>query len=107
MAICVFTAVSGLAQENIKEVLPTVTLRIENEARVDDRVLREARKEAIAMLSRAGIKLIWADCGNGGKRLGKPRALPAFARTKRVLDASYDESAGLEPKGNLGVRRSG
>lgn len=59
-SISILAAALGLAQK------PTITLRIENEARVDDRVLRDARKEAIVMLDRAGVTLIWADCGHGG-----------------------------------------
>lgn len=59
---------SVLAQKsNHKEPLPAITLRVENEARVDERVLRNARKEAIAILSRAGVNLVWADCGAGGR----------------------------------------
>jgi hypothetical protein len=50
-----------------KEPQPVITIRVENEARVDERILREARKEAVAMLGRAGVTLIWADCGNGGR----------------------------------------
>jgi hypothetical protein len=60
-----FLMMTGLAHAGSKEPLPVVTIRVENEARVDERILQSARKEAIAMLSRAGVTLIWADCGAG------------------------------------------
>jgi hypothetical protein len=42
--------------------LPSITLRVVNEAHVDDGLLREARKEAAGILNRAGVGLIWLDC---------------------------------------------
>ena len=42
--------------------LPSITLRVVNEAQVDERLLNEARKEASGIVNRAGVGLIWLDC---------------------------------------------
>jgi hypothetical protein len=42
--------------------LPSITLRVVNEAQVDARVLSEARKEATGILNRAGVGLTWLNC---------------------------------------------
>jgi len=65
-AVMTFLMMTGLAHAGSKEAMPVVTIRVENEARVDERIVREAQKEAVAILARAGVKLIWADCGRGG-----------------------------------------
>jgi hypothetical protein len=54
------------------ETPPAITLRVLNEARVDARVLREAQKEVTGILGRAGVTLIWVDCG-AGDAAGKDR----------------------------------
>jgi len=64
--VMTFLTMTGLALAGSKEPMPVVTIRVENEAQVDERIVREAQKEAVAILARAGVKLIWADCGRGG-----------------------------------------
>jgi hypothetical protein len=46
-----------------KEPLPAITLRVLNQAQIDERVLEKAKEEATAMLGRAGVGLVWVDCG--------------------------------------------
>lgn len=54
--------------------LPSVTLRVINEAQVDQRLLGEARKEAAGILKRAGIGLIWLDCAGDSDAGAQGRA---------------------------------
>lgn len=54
-----------LGSSDLDASLPAVTLRVVNEAKVDTRVLGRARKEAIEIFSRAGVRLVWLDCSSG------------------------------------------
>jgi hypothetical protein len=97
--IWILAAASGLAKQNS---LPAVTLRIENEARIDDRVLREARKEATAMLIRAGVTLIWTDCGTGiADRQDRPLCRQARGRNEFWMRITMNRP-GWSPKETLG-----
>jgi hypothetical protein len=60
-------AASPLLGGGVKESKPTITLRVVNEAHVDDRILGKAKQEAVWMLARAGVKLLWLDCVDGGE----------------------------------------
>jgi hypothetical protein len=44
---------------------PTITLRIVNEADVDQRAISRAVAEAAAILSRSGVDLVWLSCEAG------------------------------------------
>ena len=50
---------------SVKNSSPTITLRIVNEAGVDQRTLSRAGSEAAAILGRSGVKLIWLTCEAG------------------------------------------
>lgn len=58
--------------------LPSITLRVVNEAQVDERLLSEARKEAAGILNRAGVGLTWLDCDGDSEPCQRPRGPADF-----------------------------
>lgn len=62
-AILAITLPTAPAFGGPKKTLPVITLRVVNEARVDDAILRKAKEEASAILGQAGVGLVWVDCG--------------------------------------------
>jgi hypothetical protein len=44
---------------------PAMTLKVWNEAHLDDQMLLKTRKEVTSILGRAGVSLVWADCVAG------------------------------------------
>jgi hypothetical protein len=44
---------------------PAITLKVLNEARLDDQILSRTKNGTAAMLARAGVSLVWFDCAAG------------------------------------------
>jgi hypothetical protein len=59
------------ARERAMTPLVNVTVSIFNDAGVPASVLLEAQAEAAAVMSEAGVSLVWLDCGTPGRRVPK------------------------------------
>jgi hypothetical protein len=82
--------------------LPSITLRVVNEAQVDERLLNEARKEASGILNSAGVGLIWVDCAGDPEPCQRPRGLADFPfrlTTKRPAWTSQENLGFTEHAG--------
>jgi hypothetical protein len=77
-AVATVLMLTGLAHAGSKEPMPLVTIRVENEARVDERLLRGARKETTGILNRAGVGIIWLDCAGDSAPCQRPRGPADF-----------------------------
>jgi hypothetical protein len=85
--------------------LPSITLRVVNEAQVDQRLLNQAKKEAVGILNRAGVGLIWLDCGGDSEACQSPRGpadFPFCITTQRPAWASQENLGFTEHAGGNG-----
>jgi hypothetical protein len=86
-------------------VLPSITLRVVNEAQVDERLLSEARKEATGILNSAGVGLIWLDCTGDSESCRGERG-PADFRLRLTTERpgwTSRENLGFTEHGSAGV----
>ena len=85
--------------------LPSITLRVVNEAQVDDRLLNKALKEASGILNRAGVGLIWVDCAGDSEPCQRPRGpadFPFRLTTQRPAWTSQENLGFTEHAGGNG-----
>lgn len=64
VVVTILPAFASNRTEKQKQLLPAITLRVLNQAQVDKETLRKAREEATEILARAGVGLVWVDCGS-------------------------------------------
>jgi hypothetical protein len=65
LAVAVLPGAGRDRDDNPKAPCPAITLKVWNEAQLDDQILLGTKKETTEMLGRTGVRLVWVDCAAG------------------------------------------